>query len=112
MEVPQVLLEALANGQPSIKTIEFAEKLGVDHQVVVGAMKSIQATAGDCLEAEVVSKQALGLTAEGEMMVEHGSHEARVFNAIPEGGIPQSQLMVRARRLQNPHLVFVITYFL
>ena len=48
-----------------------------------------------CVEAEAQQEQVLSLTAEGEGMVEHGSHEARVFNAVPKDGIAQSQLMVQ-----------------
>lgn len=46
------------------------------------------------IEAEQHSSKHWELTAEGSDIVEHGSHEARVFNAIPEEGMPQSQLMV------------------
>ena len=35
------------------------------------------------------------LTAEGEEMVQHGSHEARFFNAVdPKNGSIQAELMV------------------
>lgn len=35
------------------------------------------------------------LTAEGEEMVQHGSHEARLFNAVdPQNGSLQAELMV------------------
>ena len=35
------------------------------------------------------------LTAEGEAMVQHGSHEARLFNAVdPQNGSLQAELMV------------------
>ena len=44
-DVPQALLDALATGEQGIDTRKFAESLGVDHQQVVGALKSIQAIA-------------------------------------------------------------------
>lgn len=34
------------------------------------------------------------LTEEGKMVLEKGSHEAQVYNAVPENGIVQSELMV------------------
>jgi len=35
------------------------------------------------------------LTGEGEEIVQHGSHEARLFNAVnPQDGSPQAELMV------------------
>uniref|UniRef100_A0AAY5ELD8 phenylalanine--tRNA ligase n=1 Tax=Electrophorus electricus TaxID=8005 RepID=A0AAY5ELD8_ELEEL len=69
-----------------------ASSLGVDHQVVVGAVKSVQAL-GEVIEAEQRSSKHWELTGEGQEIAEQGSHEARVFKAIPEEGLSQSQLM-------------------
>lgn len=46
------------------------------------------------IDAEQRSSKHWELTGEGSEIAEHGSHEARVFNAIPEEGMPQNQLMV------------------
>lgn len=46
------------------------------------------------IDAEQRSSKHWELTGEGCEIAEQGSHEARVFNAIPEEGMPQSQLMV------------------
>ena len=48
------------------------------------------------VDFEIISVEKWGLTSEGKEVVETGSHEARVFNAIPEGseGIKIDQVMV------------------
>lgn len=40
-----------------------------------------------------ISKKKWELTDEGKHIIEHGSHEAVVYNAIPEEGIPQAKLV-------------------
>lgn len=40
-----------------------------------------------------ISKKKWEITAEGEYIIEHGSHEVAVYNAIPEEGISQAELM-------------------
>uniref|UniRef100_A0A8C1Z5A1 phenylalanine--tRNA ligase n=1 Tax=Cyprinus carpio TaxID=7962 RepID=A0A8C1Z5A1_CYPCA len=71
---------------------DVAADLGVDHQVIVGAVKSLQAL-GEVISAEQKSSRHWELTGEGREIAEQGSHEARVFNAIPDEGLPQNQLM-------------------
>lgn len=73
-------------------TLDLAAEFGEDHQKVVGALKSIQ-THGDLLNSETTSRKAWQVTDEGQFVIEHGSHEACVFNAIPAGGISQAELM-------------------
>ncbi len=51
------------------------------------------------ISAEQKSSKCWELTGEGCEIAEHGSHEARVFNAIPDEGLPQNQLMVRDERI-------------
>lgn len=94
-DISLAVLGALAGGQAEIETRQLASKLDVDHQQIVGAVGSIQALAPDCLTVTPVSESLLALTAEGQGMVENGSHEARVFEAIPADGIVQSELLVR-----------------
>lgn len=94
-DISQAVLGALAGGQAELETRQLALKLDVDHQQIVGAMGSIQALAPDCLTVTPVSENLLALTAEGQSMVDNGSHEARVFEAIPTDGIVQSELLVR-----------------
>ncbi|KAH8419809.1 hypothetical protein KR009_002862 [Drosophila setifemur] len=73
-------------------TLDLAARFGEDHQKIVGALKSIQAH-GELLTAEVATHKTLGLTDEGSSVVEHGSHEALVYAAIPPEGIAQAALM-------------------
>ncbi|KPP70415.1 phenylalanine--tRNA ligase alpha subunit-like [Scleropages formosus] len=69
-----------------------AISLGLDHQTVVGAVKSLQAL-GDVILAEQRTSKHWELTGEGADIAERGSHEARVFGAIPKDGLLQTELM-------------------
>lgn len=73
-------------------TLDLAAEFEEDHQKVVGALKSIQAH-GELLNSETTSRKAWQVTDEGQFVIENGSHEACVFNAIPTGGISQPELM-------------------
>ncbi|XP_023164269.2 phenylalanine--tRNA ligase alpha subunit [Drosophila hydei] len=75
-----------------VDTLELATQFSVDHQKVVGALKSIQAH-GDLVIAETATKKNLELTEEGQSVVEKGSHEAIVYSLVPEEGIAQTALM-------------------
>ena len=48
------------------------------------------------VDYDIISVEKWTLTNEGKEIVETGSHEARVFNAIPEGaeGIKIDEMMV------------------
>jgi len=63
-----------------------------DHQKIIGALKSIQAS-GELVNAEQTSRKTLELTGEGKQVSENGSHEAAIYNSIPVEGIPQTELM-------------------
>ncbi|GJQ74504.1 hypothetical protein Trydic_g21371 [Trypoxylus dichotomus] len=80
------------NENSSVTTLELAKIFSEDHQKVIGAVKSIQAL-GDLLTADPQNEKLLELTEEGQSVVDKGSHEAVVYNAIPEEGIPQKELM-------------------
>lgn len=74
-------------------TLDLAAEFSEDHQKVVGALKSIQAH-GDLLNSETTSRKAWQVSDEGQYVIEHGSHEASVYNAIPaDTGITQAELM-------------------
>ncbi|XP_078285637.1 phenylalanine--tRNA ligase alpha subunit isoform X1 [Rhinoraja longicauda] len=97
MAAERPLLEALLRrlqeaGDGGADSAHLAHSLDLDHQVVVGAVKSLQ-TLGDIIEAEQRSHKHWELTEEGKDIVGKGSHEARVFDAIPPNGITQSELM-------------------
>ncbi|KRT85107.1 tRNA synthetase, partial [Oryctes borbonicus] len=76
----------------SVTTLELAKIFGEDHQKIIGGVKSIQAL-GDLITADPQNEKLLELTEEGHSVVDKGSHEAMVFNAIPEAGISQKELI-------------------
>lgn len=86
----QILQYIDQNG--SVDTLDLVEHFGLDHQKIVGAVKSIEAH-GDLVHSQPTSRKSWALTAEGQAVVEHGSHEAAVFKAIPDAGIAQADLM-------------------
>ncbi|XP_016990228.2 phenylalanine--tRNA ligase alpha subunit [Drosophila rhopaloa] len=75
-----------------VDTLDLAGLFSEDHQKIVGALKSIQAH-GELVTAETATHKSLGLTDEGRAVVEHGSHEALVYAAVPPEGIAQAALM-------------------
>ncbi|KAL5106970.1 Phenylalanine--tRNA ligase alpha subunit A [Taenia crassiceps] len=91
MDVAQVILDRLANESP-INSIKLAHSLNLDHQVVVGGIKSLQQIDG-LVKVEQIVETKFALTDEGEYVLKHGSHEFVVYSAIPDEGIPMSELM-------------------
>lgn len=75
-----------------VDTLDLIPILKEDHQKIVGALKSIEST-GDLVHSETVSRKSWELTDEGRLVVTSGSHEAIVFNGIPDDGILQNDLM-------------------
>lgn len=95
----QILQFVDQNG--SVDTLDLVTQFGLDHQKIVGAVKSIEAH-GDLLHSQPASRKNWALTSEGQAVVENGSHEAAVFRAIPEEGISQADLMkVRCVEINN-----------
>uniref|UniRef100_A0A672QSE1 phenylalanine--tRNA ligase n=1 Tax=Sinocyclocheilus grahami TaxID=75366 RepID=A0A672QSE1_SINGR len=88
----EALLRLLEKVDGGIESQDVAADLGVDHQLIVGAVKSLQAL-GEVISAEQKSSKHWELTGEGCEIAEQGSHESRVFNAIPDKGLPQNELM-------------------
>ncbi|NP_001080851.1 phenylalanine--tRNA ligase alpha subunit B [Xenopus laevis] len=87
------LLQRLQDGDnKGVDTLELAAVLSVDHQQVVGAVKSLQCL-GEIIEAEQRSSKKWELSSEGEEIAQVGSHEARVFQSLPKEGLLQAELM-------------------
>lgn len=86
----QILKYIDENGK--VDTFDLVDILGVDHQKVIGALKSIEAN-GELLETEQTSRKTWELTDEGKSVLLSGSHEACVFNAVPADGISQADLL-------------------
>ncbi|KAF7661382.1 hypothetical protein LDENG_00262690 [Lucifuga dentata] len=90
--VVEALLRRLEKVDDGVDSVDVASSLGVDHQLIVGAVKSLQAL-GDVISAELRSSKHWELTEEGTEITEQGSQEARVFNYTPLEGLAQSELM-------------------
>lgn len=91
LEITEQILKYV-NENGKVDTLDLASIFGVDHQKVIGALKSIESN-GDLLATEQTSHKAWELTDEGKSVLQNGSHEACVFNAIPSDGISQPDLM-------------------
>ncbi|ELT94602.1 hypothetical protein CAPTEDRAFT_178565 [Capitella teleta] len=89
--VVQTVLEYLSS-TGSFNSIELADHLGIDHQKIVGAVKSIQ-TYSDVIDVKQVTSHDIKLTDEGRSVAKNGSHEACIFNSVPAEGITQPELM-------------------
>ncbi|XP_015187509.1 PREDICTED: phenylalanine--tRNA ligase alpha subunit isoform X1 [Polistes dominula] len=74
-----------------VNSLDLAEIFNEDHQKIVGAIKSLEAL-GDFIETTIISKQKWELTAEGQHVLKNGSHEAAVYNAVPNDGISKSDI--------------------
>lgn len=89
----------------SLNTLEFANKLKVDHQKIVGCMKSIE-TFPDVIESSAKVSKNWSLSTEGAAVHENGSYEFNVFNKIPAEGIEQKELMASLGNSSNAKVGF------
>lgn len=91
------ILKLINDTEGPVNSLDLARQLAVDHQEIVGALKSIDSVATSCLTIEQKQFKTLDPTPEGSLIIENGSHEARIFNAIINNpgsdGIDQAQLM-------------------
>jgi phenylalanyl-tRNA synthetase alpha chain len=86
------ILKDLADKE-SINSYQYACTIGKNHQEVVGAIKSLESL-GNVISVAQHQEETWELTEEGRHIVENGSHEVRVYNAVdPTNGILQSELM-------------------
>lgn len=92
LELTEQLLKYVdENGQ--VDTLALVPIFGVDHQKIVGALKSIESNSELLLNVEQASHKSWELTGEGKSVLQNGSHEACVFNSVPAEGIAQADLM-------------------
>ena len=93
MELPEQILKALDSSQvPTIDSLSLADSFGIDHQKIVGAIKSLESL-GQVIQSEAYVIQRWQLTKEGELIAKNGSHEAVVYDNVPSGdGILQDDL--------------------
>uniref|UniRef100_A0A1B0GP45 phenylalanine--tRNA ligase n=1 Tax=Phlebotomus papatasi TaxID=29031 RepID=A0A1B0GP45_PHLPP len=90
-ELTDQLLKYLES-HDQVDTLDLVPVFKEDHQKIVGALKSIEAT-GNVISSLPTSRKTWVLTDEGRSVVEHGSHEAVVYNSVPSDGISQGDLM-------------------
>ncbi|XP_037089666.1 phenylalanine--tRNA ligase alpha subunit-like [Pollicipes pollicipes] len=76
----------------TFNTQDYANNLGEDHQKIVGIVKSLEGL-GQVVQVEQVTHKHWELTDEGREVARAGSHEAKVFDAVPPEGIVQAELM-------------------
>ncbi|KAG1701704.1 Phenylalanine--tRNA ligase alpha subunit A [Nymphon striatum] len=76
----------------AVNSLNLASYLGIDHQKVVGAIKSLQSL-GEVIDAEQCNSKQVELTEEGKQIVQNGSHEALLYKAVPQDGILQADLL-------------------
>ncbi|KAI9097188.1 tRNA synthetases class II core domain (F)-domain-containing protein [Phlyctochytrium arcticum] len=71
------------------------EQKSLDQEVVVGVLKSLESR--QVIEYETLTLERLVLTEEGADIADHGSYEARVFNAVAAqaNGISAADLMAK-----------------
>ena len=75
---------AVVHAEEGIDTLQLAKRWGVEHQVVVGIMKSLGSDG--YINTEQQSASQVALTPAGLDALQNGSPEARVFAAIPAEG--------------------------
>ncbi|KAF8385662.1 fars-1 [Pristionchus pacificus] len=91
-DLPQFILDELAKGQ-EVSSIELASRLSIDHQKLIGAVKSLLSHEGVISTRDITEKR-VELTKEGVDFVENGSAEFRTFERVAkEGGTPQTDIM-------------------
>ncbi|VDN30222.1 unnamed protein product, partial [Cylicostephanus goldi] len=80
------------NGNSELTTLQVAKELNIDHQAVVGAIKSLLTHDGIILTSDA-SEKSVKLTNEGNEMAEKGSAEYRVYEQIGADGALQADIM-------------------
>ncbi|XP_011260085.1 phenylalanine--tRNA ligase alpha subunit isoform X1 [Camponotus floridanus] len=73
-------------------SLDLANEFQEDHQKIIGAIKSLE-TMDNLIMVKPISKRKWEVTAEGQHIIKYGGHEAVVYNAIPDKGIRQADLM-------------------
>ncbi|XP_058812204.1 phenylalanine--tRNA ligase alpha subunit [Topomyia yanbarensis] len=76
-----------------VDTLDLVPVFGEDHQKIVGAVKSIESTVADVINTTQATRKTWELTEEGKYILANGSHEAAIYEAVPEQGIAQAELM-------------------
>ncbi|CAI2317776.1 unnamed protein product [Caenorhabditis sp. 36 PRJEB53466] len=89
--LPQQILDFLGTAD-EFNSIQLAQKWSIDHQKLIGGIKSILTNDG-VLATKDVSEKRFELTGEGIQMADEGSHEFRVYEFIGDDGVAQADVM-------------------
>jgi len=94
MELQERILNHLAESSKPVESEALAKALNEDHQKIVGGIKSLECIA-NLIQAEILTVKQWHLTSEGQRVVQKGSHEAVVYQALPKdgSGITKADLM-------------------
>merc|ERR1719261_2112873 len=84
-DVRAAVLTAVDAG--SCNSRELAETLRVDHEQVVGVLKSLEAL--EAIKSEISEKQVLSLSGEGQAYAQNGSPEYQVWKLVASSPLPQ-----------------------
>ena len=103
-DLQHILLTEL-DKRGTLNTLDLANELNVDHQRVVGCMKSIE-TFPDVILSNPKATKKWQLSEEGKTVSENGSYEFNVFNKIPGQGIEQNELMASLSNMSNAKVGF------
>uniref|UniRef100_A0A7I4YCQ6 phenylalanine--tRNA ligase n=1 Tax=Haemonchus contortus TaxID=6289 RepID=A0A7I4YCQ6_HAECO len=88
----QFVLSSLSDNGNELNTLQISKDLGIDHQAVVGAIKSLLTHDG-VISTVDASEKSVKLTSEGSEMATNGSAEYRVFQQIGADGALQADIM-------------------
>ncbi|XP_026333458.1 phenylalanine--tRNA ligase alpha subunit isoform X1 [Hyposmocoma kahamanoa] len=90
MELNEKILHYLEKSG-KVDTLVLAREFEEDHQKIVGAVKSLEAL--EMVTLEAVKSTKWGLTEEGQLVADQGSHEAILYRSIPDVGMPQAEII-------------------
>jgi len=85
MELTEQILVFLSGINEPVESETLAKNFNEDHQKIVGAIKSLESL-GNLIKTEMKTVKQWQLSAEGERVVERGSHEAVLYSAVPDNG--------------------------
>ncbi|XP_074641944.1 phenylalanine--tRNA ligase alpha subunit-like [Tubulanus polymorphus] len=93
-DLAERVLQYLSDKSPDgVDSEVVATSFGIEHQKIVGAIKSIECF-GDVINTKQQTSKRWDLSKEGEDVASNGSYEARIYHAVPAAdGIPHKELM-------------------
>ncbi|XP_014480700.1 PREDICTED: phenylalanine--tRNA ligase alpha subunit isoform X2 [Dinoponera quadriceps] len=80
------------NKHNEVNSLDLSTELGEHHDLVIGAIKSLQ-TFDDLIAVKPAVKRVWEIVPEGQHVLNYGSHEAVIYNSVPDKGIPQKELI-------------------